>query len=166
MEIVIVFRSYRSGIIGNVIAFHNYSSKHMTRAITCNTVTFRSNVVDLCYYGWTVNSQKFHDELYSERVAEWLARCAQYQNLNYYLFMKNKLGFCNTPGDLIIEMYCSVTTNTCEYRRGCLHEFSPLNNLSLLVCLKLVRKVPLKGQCSETFVRDGCSGKYVGYAWT
>jgi hypothetical protein len=59
--------------------------------------------------------------------------------------MRNKLGFCNTPGDLITEMYCSVTTNTCEYRRAYLRGFSPLCNLSTFGLSQTGKKSPFKG---------------------
>ncbi len=48
MEIVIVSYIYRSGLIENVIAFYIYRSENMTKAITCNSITFWSNVADLC----------------------------------------------------------------------------------------------------------------------
>ncbi len=40
MEIIIAYYSYRSGLIGNVIAFYSYPSDNMTKAITCKAVTF------------------------------------------------------------------------------------------------------------------------------
>jgi hypothetical protein len=40
METVIASYSYRSRLIGNVIAFYSYSSDNITKAITCNAVTF------------------------------------------------------------------------------------------------------------------------------
>jgi hypothetical protein len=37
---------YRSGLIGNVIAFYSYPSENMTETITCNAITFRSYLAD------------------------------------------------------------------------------------------------------------------------
>ncbi len=48
MESVIASYSYRSRSIGNVIALlYSYVSDDMTKAITCNAVTFCCNVADL-----------------------------------------------------------------------------------------------------------------------
>jgi hypothetical protein len=59
MEILIASYSYRSGLIGNVIAFYSYRSENMTKAITCNAVTFWSNVADLCIYTKKANFRLF-----------------------------------------------------------------------------------------------------------
>jgi hypothetical protein len=40
MGTVIASYSYHSRLIGNVIAFYSYVSDNMTKAITCNAVTF------------------------------------------------------------------------------------------------------------------------------
>jgi hypothetical protein len=51
MEIVTTSYSNRSALVGNVIAFHSYRSENMTKAMTCNAVTFWSNVADLWLQG-------------------------------------------------------------------------------------------------------------------
>ncbi len=40
METVIASYGYRSLLMGNAIAFYSYGCDNMTKAITCNAVTF------------------------------------------------------------------------------------------------------------------------------
>ncbi len=49
-EVVIATDSYRSGNILAITAFKSYCSDSKAKAITCNAVTFCTNVADLCMY--------------------------------------------------------------------------------------------------------------------